>query len=117
MVPGLSFPRMRPRPSFPPEHFFLMRRVLSAKAEIHLVSPLQRVFHIWERCVDFPGNCTILKKMLRGVQKGKTQESQRNIRSFASRQQEYFTARQALEAGYSYPVSYTHLTLPTIYSV
>lgn len=34
---------------------------------------------------------------------GKTQESERNIRSIASRQQGYFTARQALEVGYSYP--------------
>ena len=41
--------------------------------------------------------------MLRVVQMGKTQESERNIRSIASRQQGYFTARQALEAGYSYP--------------
>ena len=37
---------------------------------------------------------------------GKTQESERNIRSIASRQQGYFTARQALEAGYSYPSQY-----------
>lgn len=39
---------------------------------------------------------------------GKTQESERNIRSIASRQQGYFTARQALEAGYSYPSQYYH---------
>jgi predicted transcriptional regulator of viral defense system len=57
-------------------------------------------------CVDLPGNCTILKKMLRVMQMGKTQESERNIRSIASRQQGYFTARQALEAGYSYPSQY-----------
>jgi len=44
--------------------------------------------------------------MLRVVQMGKTQESERNIRSIASRQQGYFTARQALEAGYSYPSQY-----------
>lgn len=37
---------------------------------------------------------------------GKTQESERNIRSIASRQQGYFTARQALEVGYSYPSQY-----------
>ena len=37
---------------------------------------------------------------------GKTQESEHNIRSIASRQQGYFTARQALEAGYSYPSQY-----------
>lgn len=37
---------------------------------------------------------------------GKTQDSERNIRSIASRQQGYFTARQALEAGYSYPSQY-----------
>ncbi len=37
---------------------------------------------------------------------GKTQESERNIRMIASRQQGYFTARQALEAGYSYPSQY-----------
>ena len=37
---------------------------------------------------------------------GTTQESERNIRSIASRQQGYFTARQALEAGYSYPSQY-----------
>jgi predicted transcriptional regulator of viral defense system len=40
------------------------------------------------------------------MQMGKTQESERNIRSIASRQQGYFTARQALEAGYSYPSQY-----------
>jgi predicted transcriptional regulator of viral defense system len=33
----------------------------------------------------------------------KSIESERNIGSIASRQQGYFTARQALEAGYSYP--------------
>jgi predicted transcriptional regulator of viral defense system len=44
--------------------------------------------------------------MLRVVQMGKTRESERNIRSIASRQQGYFTARQALEAGYSYPSQY-----------
>ena len=32
----------------------------------------------------------------------KTIESERNIRTIASRQQGYFTAKQALEAGYSY---------------
>jgi predicted transcriptional regulator of viral defense system len=37
---------------------------------------------------------------------GKTQESERTIRTIASRQQGYFTARQALEAGYSYPSQY-----------
>lgn len=37
---------------------------------------------------------------------GRTQESERNIRSIASCQQGYFTARQALEAGYSYPSQY-----------
>lgn len=40
------------------------------------------------------------------MQVGKTQDSERNIRSIASRQQGYFTARQALEAGYSYPSQY-----------
>jgi len=44
--------------------------------------------------------------MLRSVRVGKTQESERNIRSIASRQQGYFTARQALEVGYSYPSQY-----------
>jgi predicted transcriptional regulator of viral defense system len=37
---------------------------------------------------------------------GKTQQSERTIRTIASRQQGYFTARQALEAGYSYPSQY-----------
>ncbi|RIE10225.1 hypothetical protein SMC3_07405 [Candidatus Cryosericum hinesii] len=37
---------------------------------------------------------------------GKTQESERNIRTIASRQQGYFTAKQALEAGYSYATQY-----------
>lgn len=36
----------------------------------------------------------------------KSIESERNIRSIASRQQGYFTAKQALEAGYSYPSQY-----------
>ena len=40
------------------------------------------------------------------MQMGTTQESERNIRAIASRQQGYFTARQALEAGYSYPSQY-----------
>jgi predicted transcriptional regulator of viral defense system len=37
---------------------------------------------------------------------GKTLESERNIRSIASRQQGYFTAKQASEAGYSYAAQY-----------
>jgi predicted transcriptional regulator of viral defense system len=58
------------------------------------------------RSVDFPASCTILKKSLRVVRMGTTQESERNIRSIASLQQGYFTARQACEAGYSYPAQY-----------
>jgi len=41
---------------------------------------------------------------------GKTQESERNIRSIASRQQGYFTARQALEVGYSYATQHYQTT-------
>jgi len=40
----------------------------------------------------------------------KTIESERNIRSIASRQQGYFTARQALEAGYSYATQHYQTT-------
>jgi predicted transcriptional regulator of viral defense system len=37
---------------------------------------------------------------------GKTLESERNIRTIASRQQGYFTTKQACDAGYSYPAQY-----------
>ena len=40
----------------------------------------------------------------------KTVESERNIRTIASRQQGYFTARQALEVGYSYATQHYQTT-------
>lgn len=40
----------------------------------------------------------------------KTLESERNIRGIASRQQGYFTARQALEVGYSYATQHYQTT-------